>query len=378
MAALFPPGPLDLSYRVATCTTCGMAYADLLAPESSYQAYYKAFSKYDLIRDKASIPAMEAARADGAVQFLRRHLPAARSIYDIGCSVGVFLDRCRHAAFDRVTGTDPAPEARTLASRLFNIEIETGFFCGNRSLAEFDIVSFAAVLEHLWSPSSALAELAAAMRTGSHLYIEVPAGERFGELSGEALGEFSLEHINYFGRTSLGRLAARYGFVERAGEHYVCTNGTYGLRCLYSLQSDRSTSREAFDQALLTSLDRYVAKGKTSHENQAEEIALRGSAEVILYGAGSHTARLLPLLQDRSVTVRALLDRNENLQGKFLGGVPILRPEALAELRGLPVAISSYHAQREITAFLEGAYGNEVIHLYPFTPRFGPGIGEQE
>ena len=361
--AMAPLDNLDMSYTVASCSHCGFGYAAHLPPAEDYSRYYTAYSKYDLIHERSAIPTMVRAIADGAVEFLAPHLSAESRVFDIGCSVGVFLDACQQRGFTRVSGVDPAPAAAALAQQLFGISISTGFFDGGQSLRDWDLVSLIAVLEHLWSPQETFAALGKAMRPGALLYIEVPAGDRFGELDGEAFGEFSLEHVNFFGAVSLRRLAARHGFSEVACSHCYYPNQTWGLRSLFRLHGMTVDLRDR-DLALVDSLQRYVEQGQRQVAAQNTILADLAATPLAIYGAGSHTARVLAYPAAHGLQVRALVDGNANLQGKQLGGLSIAAPETLAG-SGLPVLIASYHARQTLARIVTERYGLPVLQLYP-------------
>jgi FlaA1/EpsC-like NDP-sugar epimerase len=86
---------------------------------------------------------------------------------------------------------------------------------------------------------------------------------------------------------------------------------------------------------------------------------------VLVYGAGNHTARLMSQSATlRSIGVAAVFDRNRHLQGKTIGGAPILDPERLRDFAGLTIVISTFNARREIHATLSAAGALPLLELY--------------
>lgn len=357
---------LDMSYKVSVCQACGVGYAAELPAPEEYEIYYRAASKYDLIVDRNNVPIMVQALADDAARYLHEKLPQARSVYDIGCSVGVFLASCKAQGVERVSGIDPAPRAQQLAAQLYGVDIDSGFFDGSQSLAEWDVVSIMAVLEHLWSPLTLLQRLAGQMRAGAYLLVEVPAGDCFDRIRGEVFGELSLEHINFFGQISLRALAARAGFHEVDSEHCFYPNQTWGVRSLFRLgEPAHNDVALTFDAASAASMQAYIHTSGSGLAQQWQRLhAEMAQGEVVIYGAGSHTARLLGGFPFGASGPLALLDGNANLQGKTMGGIPILAPTRLADFPRATVLVSSYHAREAISRFIRQGYENRLVDLY--------------
>ena len=85
----------------------------------------------------------------------------------------------------------------------------------------------------------------------------------------------------------------------------------------------------------------------------------------MIYGAGSHTARLLPhLLQAGESRLAGLVDSNPNLCGKYLGPLPIEAPEALDQYPDATIVVSSFRAQQAISSMLRTSRSNPVLTLY--------------
>jgi FlaA1/EpsC-like NDP-sugar epimerase len=85
-----------------------------------------------------------------------------------------------------------------------------------------------------------------------------------------------------------------------------------------------------------------------------------------IYGAGSHTARLIPKLQVTHLhLVCGIVDSNPNLHGKTLGDWVVQPPQALRDQPDAAVLVSSYRAQNEIAEHLGRHFpGKAVIRMY--------------
>jgi FlaA1/EpsC-like NDP-sugar epimerase len=104
----------------------------------------------------------------------------------------------------------------------------------------------------------------------------------------------------------------------------------------------------------------YSAK---SLENGLQRIANR-SDPFVIFGAGSHTARLLPQLEQLGVASRiiAIVDNNLNLWGKKLGNFIIQPCDFLTAMPGCTVLVSSFNAQNAIATQLAGRHPTILLY----------------
>lgn len=358
MAAL---GGLDLSYRVGQCTQCGFDFAYDLPPAATYQHYYETLSKYDVA---AKVSGLDNLRFDGIVQLCRASLSSESVVVDIGCGEGALMAKLRSAGFSHVYGVDPAPNASAVAQQKYGLHtVGRGFFADAHTvapLAQASGVCIAAVLEHLPNLQADLSALLAHLPPPCRLFIEVPTLELFGCQGAEPFGEFSLEHINFFCRETLSLLLARLGWVCAHSEYLAYPDMQTGSVISEFVRATVTPSLRS--PAMPPQLDSYIADCQAMLNTVIARIP-RG--EIILYGAGSHSARILPVLQQSTeITVAAIVDGNRNLIGKSLGPWTIQSPSVLATMPGLPVVISSFRAQADIAASLQSHYANPVVLLY--------------
>jgi FlaA1/EpsC-like NDP-sugar epimerase len=97
-----------------------------------------------------------------------------------------------------------------------------------------------------------------------------------------------------------------------------------------------------------------------------ERLARVRGGDVLVYGAGNHTCRLMILSAALSnFSIRAVFDRNSHLHGMTIGGAPILPPDEIVRFPGLPIIVSTFNASREIQSTLRSMTSEPVIGLYP-------------
>jgi len=101
-----------------------------------------------------------------------------------------------------------------------------------------------------------------------------------------------------------------------------------------------------------------------SHQRWVQVLRKIPGVPYVLYGAGSHSARLLPQLNSRQKkNLVAVLDGNKNLHGKRFDQWVVHAPEELAEFPGLPVLISSYRSEKLIEQTLKKSFPDHELHL---------------
>jgi hypothetical protein len=89
--------------------------------------------------------------------------------------------------------------------------------------------------------------------------------------------------------------------------------------------------------------------------------------EVLVWGAGLHTQRLLASGGLARVNIRGFIDSDPAYQGTVLAGKPVLKPEEIAPVGGCPpIVISSWKAQGAILRTMQSmGLPNRPILLYP-------------
>jgi SAM-dependent methyltransferase len=355
---------MDMSYTVARCAQCGFHFAQQLADDATISRYYRAASKYDVA---SNISALDQTRIDAAVGICVAHVPKGAMVVDLGCAFGALLSCLREAGFSNLHGVDPAPNSAELACTLFGLSrIHQGTLDEAHKMVplhEADLVCLMAVLEHLPQLHADLRRVLARLKPGCQILVEVPALDLFQAEGAEPLGELSLEHIQFFGRRSLENLFSGLGTEPVAlldlPLPMLKSGGLFGLFVKRSGQAGPAR----FVPEDPSHFQEYLGRSVQALD---AAIARIPHTPFVIYGAGSHTARLIPKLQVTHLhLVCGIVDSNPNLHGKTLGDWVVQPPQALRDQPDAAVLVSSYRAQNEIAEHLGRHFpGKAVIRMY--------------
>lgn len=362
-----PIGGLDMSYQVVCCTGCGFVYASELPESASYEAYYRELSKYDVMTSTAHIRPVDQVRMAAAVNLCMPYLTNDALIIDIGCGHGALLDAFHAAGWTNLYGIDPAPDASAKANALFGLQnVRTGTIRQAPQLLPLDraaLVCLTGVLEHLPDLRTDLAALVKGLNQQAMIMVEVPASERFTRMPLEPYGEFSLEHIQYFSTQSLDRLMAELGYIRRVGEIVALSAGvTDSIFGLFARQESAAAGMPYNP----VGLQDYLALSAQLMEQVIDTIMQCNTRQLVIYGAGSHSARLLPKMAAAGIAARivGIVDGNPNLLGKMIGDYQVYSPADLVQWPDATIIISSFGAQDAIAEFIGKQFPNPILKLY--------------
>ena len=92
--------------------------------------------------------------------------------------------------------------------------------------------------------------------------------------------------------------------------------------------------------------------------------------KILVYGAGNQGRGVVHTLQQRGIEPSGFIDRNPDLQGRFLAGLPVLAPTILSE-PGAPdslfVIVAVFFFERDISTYLESIGFIKGLSYLPYS-----------
>jgi SAM-dependent methyltransferase len=257
---------------------------------------------------------------DVVLRLLDSHF-ASRSMIEVGCGKGVFLEKLKARGY-QVTGLDPAYEGD-------NPDIIKEYFTAASGIRADGMV-LRHVLEHIQNPFDFLCSLRDANGGSGKIYIEVPCFDWI--CSHCSWFDVFYEHVNYFRLSDFHRM---FGHVHHAAHSF---NGQY-LSIIAELDSLRTP---VFQDPPFV----FPADFTGSVEAHAKRLAACPERHRVVWGAASKGVIFTIFMERAGVPVHAVVDINPVKQGKYLG------------VTGLRV-----HSPEEIMATLPD--GSEIIVVNP-------------
>ncbi|MDQ8046779.1 MAG: class I SAM-dependent methyltransferase [Solirubrobacteraceae bacterium] len=209
------------AHVVVRCVRCGCVYSDLSLEQYAAEQH-NAWNEpevadevdlfYRVRRERVHLDFLAdiAATVEG------------RRVLDIGCGLGVFLERAAAAGW-AVHGIDTSEDwVRAARGRVGEDAVELGAFETSRFAGErFDLITLWDVIEHVWDPVPLLRAAAAALAPGGRLFIRTPNIRYVAPVYGarrrllrEDIDLGATNHVIHFSSRSLGRALRDAGLGE--------------------------------------------------------------------------------------------------------------------------------------------------------------------
>jgi len=206
-AALPSPYYTEASWLVRRCSQCTFAWVvDLIdaAEDTAFDwgddIFQESQKRLPMYRDRLAA--------------IEHHAPEPRTWLDIGCGGGGMLRCVRDAGF-AAEGIEPSPAADYISSQL-GIAVHKKPLSEVRadlSRAEYGVVSYFHVLEHVLDPRTELLLAGQLLAASGLLVVEVPFFDSFPwKIFGHRHRHFYRAHRSYFNKRSLTALLKRTGF----------------------------------------------------------------------------------------------------------------------------------------------------------------------
>jgi Methyltransferase domain len=295
-------------------------------------------------------------------------------VLDIGCAGGGLLKALQARGFRNLVGADPSASC----AKQTRERIGEAYHCWITNMppeiGTFDCIVLSHVMEHVLDVDGAIRCLRPLLHEGGRVYVEVPDATRYADYVYAPFQDFNTEHINHFSAMTLDCAMVSRGYVNAGGGQRLLHSSPHCFTpAVYRIFSAGKTGGvPATDTTLKPAILRYIERSSALLAAIDDRIAaaLAESGEVIVWGTGQLTLKLLTDTCLSKAKIVAFVDSNPIHQGKQLAGVAVLAPGALGGF-DQPIIIGTTLHHREIGAAIEGlGLRNRVIVLPEGGPAF--------
>ncbi len=205
--------------HVSLCGGCGLRYLNPRIKESVMTDRYKC-GAYFSGGEKSGYDDYFAQEISLRLTFrrfirnLRKVIPQAQSLLEIGCGYGFFLDEAKFF-FPRLAGVELSAKAGKTAGHNSGASV----FVGRADMLppgmnNFDIIIMINVIEHVYAPVPLLLSLRERLTAGGVIVVATPdIGSLWYRMMKKRWPSFKIpEHVAFYGKKTLGNLLSRAGF----------------------------------------------------------------------------------------------------------------------------------------------------------------------
>jgi SAM-dependent methyltransferase len=320
-------GDHSMNMEIFRCGHCDFVFCEYLLDDSFYES--------DYLNAPSFSAQMAAFQRQQATDFVRHFDLAGKTIIDVGCGDGSYLDDLKTLGVNAV-GLEPS-QAQAALARERGFDVATGLVGADRIMdgAPFDGFVTREVLEHVPDIKGFLVGIRSNLKIGARGLVEVPNLEKL--LKEQRFYDFIPEHVNYFTRRSL-RLA-----LELAGFDVVQVFTGMSDEYLIAYVGLRGQDSHRLSE-LQTQLDRLGRKLGAYIDG-----CRRANKRIGIWGAGGKGLNLLAAARVHDVEV--LVDGDPHKEG-LITPVTHLRVEAPRRLLERKV---------DVVIVTAPAYRNEIV-----------------
>lgn len=343
--------------RLVCCSRCGfVANAAFRAELLEYGEHYE--------NDQTWSPRFDQ-HVDHLVDRLLDAGIRGKSVVEVGCGRGYFLQRLCARGESRGVGFDPSYKGAD-SSADGRVQFVREFYGPSHGSVRPDAVVCRHVIEHVPEPLRLLDDVRAALGRDSHAFVafETPTIEWI--LDGLVIQDLFYEHCSYFSADTLAYAFRRSGFrptaVDRVfGDQYLWLEAVPDEILEPLPEPDGVAARRAIERAA-----RYASKeGESLGGLRARLEKMRANGPLAVWGAGAKGVTFLNLLDPAGDLIDCVVDINPRKQGMFVPCTahPIVGIDDLGKREITDIVIMNGNYRDEIQASLGAIGSNARVHL---------------
>ena len=356
--------PLPNMYDVVSCCKCTFTFADTKANQQTYDTFYELQSKYEDKKTSSGggYKAYDLKRISETVDEIIHSCPDKDArIIDIGCANGGILRVLKEKGYKNLVGYDPSKKCVENMQNEKITCLQGSIFDANNVFAnqQFDYVILSHVMEHIYDLQKAFNICFYLLAEGGKLYIEVPDAARYSDFFVTPYYYFDSEHINHFDEISLSNLGLTVGFkIKNIGHKIFNVSDTQQYPALFIVFEKTINTNHAVEETKVPScitakqsIIRYVELSTQNTQNEIISKLVKTQEEILIFGAGNFTLRLLASTDLGKCNIKAFIDNDANKQGQTLVDKPVLSPSILENFNStilICAALFSHEIEKQV------------------------------
>lgn len=357
---IVPQGhPISEGYDLVVCEFCGFVYANISAKQEDYDEFYKKVSKYE--DSKTSSGSGESdweykRFADTAFILSGYFSTRDVKVLDIGCANGGQLLALQKENFSNLYGIDPS-DSCAIKCQNKGLSVTQGTIVNNSLPTNyFDCIIFSHVLEHIVDLSETINSISKLLKDDGLLYVEVPDANRYKDYLFSPYQDINTEHINHFSLKTIHTLFSNWELIN-ASEKEILSSPNNPYPSIFCVLKKTKNHDEIIykDDLLPKNMKIYLEKSARVLSsidivlNEKLAANLSGGTELIVWGTGQLTMKLLTETCLKKFNIVGFIDGNPINQGRVFANQKILSPHEIGRYSSsIPILISTILHKNEI------------------------------
>lgn len=345
--------PLEASYNIVSCESCGFVYADTKSTQDDYDKFYEFMSKYESgVTSGAGDSVYEYEHFKKMIDDIQKYFSKDFSFVDIGCACGGLLKEIRKRGYEDVTGIDPSSKCieELKSSKIKGVQGKLSDL--NKLEHKYDFALLSHVFEHVLTPKEAVENISKIITDNGFVYVEVPDAESYNKFDKVPFYYFDIEHINHFSLYHLALLFENSGYeivFKKQGKYLVAEDSFYPMIGILFRKNPKikKKSESKLDLNLRNSIIEYISNSINKAKFLTFDNLIKSQEEIIIWGAGSYTTRLLGTTDLGKCNIKYFIDNDRNKHNKTLACAKVVTPEeGLKDFCGKVLIASVLHAKQ--------------------------------
>lgn len=357
---------LPTEYSIVACSNCGHVYNDVEFTNgyTEYYSNYQDVSNFTVPDENDhDYMSMESRYLKSAV-FIDNYCEIDKSdkVLDVGCSYGGLLINLKKMSYDNLYGLDMDDKSlENLKNNGISVKRGSIFDVINDFEGSFDLIVLGHILEHLHNPKAAIENVSKWLKPNGKILIEVPDLLQYPATSPFPGFFAEHEHINHFSLISLMNLMDDYRLVASYSDRIYALIPNFP--CLRAIFEKCNLKNEV----IYSKNDEIAMEKSLTTPNEYGEIVVENidsikNDEIIIWGAGMYSYRIMTHTNVKNMNIVAIVDKSQSKHGKMVLGRSIKDTTLVKRFPNAVILVCSTTKCNEIIEDIRAnGYENRVV-----------------